>query len=330
MQLSLVVPCYNEEENVERFYACVKETFAGKVDSYEVVFVNDGSTDRTMANLKKLYAREEGAIQLVSFSRNFGKEAAIYAGMSKAKGDLVCLIDADLQQHPNVVLRMMDELEKDPDLDGVTAYQEQRHENKLMGWVKSLFYKIIDGLSEVKFVNGASDFRLMRRPMVDAVLSMTEYHRFSKGIFSWVGFHVTYIPYEAAQRQFGQTKWGTRKLIKYAMEGIVAFSTVPLKIATVVGITSAIGAIIYLIAVVLQKLIAGIAVPGYATVVVLILLMGGLILFCLGIIGEYLAKIYVQTKNRPVYILKEYWDERQPDTPAADTLPPKGDTSRPE
>lgn len=307
MKLSLVVPCYNEEGNVEKFFSEVKRVFDGKVNDYEFVFVNDGSKDKTLDNLKKLYNEQKDShIQVLSFSRNFGKESAIYAGLNHAKGDMVCLIDADLQQRPEVVLEMLDIMNSNEDLDCVTAYQDERKESKLMTSLKSMFYKIINGIAEVRFVNGASDFRLMKRAMVDAILEMTEYHRFSKGIFSWVGFNTEYIPYTVEERESGESKWGFRKLLKYAFDGIVSFTTFPLKLSAYVGFLSSIVSIIYLIVVVVQKLAFGIDVPGYATIVVLVLLLGGLQLFSLGILGEYLSKIYVQVKNRPVYILKEH------------------------
>ena len=307
MKLSLVVPCYNEEANVKRFFDEVNKVFRNKVPDYEFVFVNDGSKDKTYPELKKLYKDNQTSnIQVLTFSRNFGKEAAIYAGLSKAKGDMVCIIDADLQQRPEVVLEMLREIETDDSLDCVAAYQENRKESKTLSGLKSAFYKVINKITDVDFVNGASDFRLLKRTMVDAILEMTEYHRFSKGIFSWVGFNTKYIPYTVEERQFGETKWSYGKLFKYAFDGIISFSTFPLKFATGVGIVTAFASIIYLIVVVLQKLIFGIDVPGYATIVVLVLFLGGMQLFCLGILGEYLSKIYVQVKNRPIYILKEH------------------------
>ena len=307
MKLSLVVPCYNEEANVERFFNEVNNVFKNKVEDYEFVFVNDGSKDGTYQKLKSLYKENTSSnIQVLTFSRNFGKEAAIYAGLSNAKGDLVCIIDADLQQRPEVVLEMLQEIEKDDSLDCVAAYQENRKESKTLSGFKSAFYKVINKITDVDFVNGASDFRLMKREMVDAILEMTEYHRFSKGIFSWVGFNTKYIPYTVEERQFGETKWSYGKLFKYAFDGIISFSTFPLKLATGVGLVTAFASIIYLFVVVLQKLIFGIDVPGYATIVVLVLFLGGMQLFCLGILGEYLSKIYVQVKNRPIYILKEH------------------------
>lgn len=307
MKLSLVVPCYNEEGNVEKFFSETNRVFKDKVDDYEFVFVNDGSKDKTYSKLKKLYnENKDYNIQVLSFSRNFGKESAIYAGLSNAKGDMVCLIDADLQQRPEVVLEMLDVMNSNEELDCVTAYQDERKESKVMTSLKSAFYKTINKVTEVDFVNGASDFRLMKRNMVNAILQMTEYHRFSKGIFSWVGFNTEYIPYTVEERESGESKWGFRKLLKYAFEGIVSFTTFPLRLSAYVGISSAIISIIYLIVVVVQKLAYGISVPGYATIVVLLLLLGGIQLFCLGILGEYLSKIYVQVKNRPVYVLKEH------------------------
>lgn len=304
--LSLVVPCYNEEGNVQDFFNEVNRVFDGVVESYEFVFINDGSTDKTYQKLKEIHALCPQNVQVISFSRNFGKEGAIYAGLSHARGDLVCLIDADLQQRPEVVLRMLDTLNANEDLDCVTAFQKKRKEFKPMSWVKSLFYKIINKISDVNFVNGASDFRLMKRNMVDAVLSMTEYHRFSKGIFSYVGFNTEYIPYEAEERTKGKSKWGVRKLIKYAFEGIFAFSTAPLKLSTYIGVTASLFSIVYLIVVMIQKLAFDIPIPGYATIVVLVLFIGGVQLFCLGMLGSYIAKMYVQGKRRPVYIVKEH------------------------
>ncbi|MBQ6935236.1 MAG: glycosyltransferase family 2 protein [Clostridia bacterium] len=307
MKLSLVVPCYNEEANVKRFFNEVNNAFLCNIDDYEFVFVNDGSKDKTFDNLKELYEENSAYnIQVLSFSRNFGKESAMYAGLKASRGDYVCIIDADLQQSPEVVLKMLEEIEKDESIDCVAAYQEERNEGALLSNFKSAFYTIINKLAEVDFVNGASDFRLLNRKMVDAVLSMSEYHRFSKGIFSWVGFNTKYIAYEASERAYGESKWSFLKLFKYAIDGIVAFSTLPLRLSIATGFITAVASIIYLIVVVCQKLIQGIDVPGYASIIVLILFLGGMQLFCLGILGEYLAKVYVQTKNRPLYILKEH------------------------
>ena len=308
MKLSLIVPCYNEEGNVEKFLDLVNEVFEGKVADFEFVFVNDGSRDNTRQILKNLYynKNDKKNIQVLSFSRNFGKEAAIYAGLSHAKGDVVCLIDADLQQRPEVVLEMLEVMNSDEDIDCVTAYQEKRKEGKVISAVKSMFYEIINKISDVPFVNGASDFRLLKRNVVNALLQMTEYHRFSKGMFSYVGFNTKYIPYEVAERESGESKWSIRKLIKYALEGIFAFSTMPLKISMFIGIA-------------FVMLSLGLFVFSFFTAIDITLVtlrlmsaiffVGGVILAVLGIIGEYLSKMYVQGKDRPVYILKEHLDD---------------------
>lgn len=307
MKLSLVIPCFNEEGNVQKMYDETVKTFKNKVDDYEFVFIDDGSTDGTYRILKNLYEKETGSeIQVLSLSRNFGKEAAIFAGISSAKGDLICLIDADLQQRPEVVLQMLGVMKSDEDIDCVTAYQEVRHESKLMCSMKSLFYKIINKASKAEFKNGASDFRLMKRKMADAVIEMGEYHRFSKGIFGFVGFRTEYIPYTAKERHSGTTKWGARKLFSYALDGIISFTTFPLRLATFLGLLSAFLSVIYIIAVIVEKLAFGIAVPGYASIIVLLLFLGGLQLFSLGILGEYMSKVYIQVKQRPIYILKEH------------------------
>lgn len=306
MKLSLVVPCYNEEENVQRFYDEVNKAFEGIISNYEIVFVNDGSTDKTGVELKKVYNNDSSRVQVLTLSRNFGKEAAMYAGLSNATGDLVCIIDADLQQHPSIVIEMLKAISEDEAIDCIAAYQEERKEGKLISAVKSGFYKLINKMAEVDFVNGASDFRLMKRAMVDAIINMSEVHRFSKGIFSWVGFNTKYIPYEVKEREFGQTKWSLWKLIKYAIDGLVSFSTVPLKLSMGVGLATSGASIVYLIFVVLKKIFFGIDVPGYATIVVLVLFLGGMQLFCLGILGEYISKIFIQAKNRPIYVLKEH------------------------
>ena len=313
MKLSLVVPCYNEQDNVQEFYHCTKACFCNKVEDYEIIFINDGSSDKTMEKLKTLIDYDRPSVQIVSFSRNFGKESAIYAGLTRAKGDCVCIIDADLQQRPEVVLEMLEILDTYPEYDCVCAYQAKRKEGKLRSFLKSSFYKIINKVSDVDFVNGASDFRLMKRPMVNAILSMTEYHRFSKGIFSWVGFNTKFIPYDVAVRERGTSKWSTKKLFKYAINGIVAFSTAPLKFTIFTGFFASVLSFLYTIFVIVQKLVWGIDIPGYATITVLILLFGGLILFCLGIISEYISKMYVQLKNRPIYIEKEHLESKKHD-----------------
>lgn len=305
MKLSLVVPCYNEADNVRPMRDAVISAFEGCNYDYEIVFVDDGSSDATVHNLKKLASEKLCPMQVISFSRNFGKEAAIYAGMEHCKGEYICLIDADLQQDPAIVRQMVASLDENPQIDVVAAYQDRRGESKLLKLFKKLFYKLINRLSDVTFRADASDFRTFRRSVAESLLSMGEHHRFSKGIFAWVGYDTEYIPYTAGKRKAGKSKWSFRKLTNYAIEGIIGFSSKPLRIAAYLGGLTAFAAIVYLVVVVLQKLIVGIAVPGYATIIVLILLLGGMQLFCIGIIGEYVGKTFEQSKNRPIYIAKE-------------------------
>ena len=304
MKLSLVVPCYNEEKNVSLFYEAVKNDFSGVDFDYELVFVNDGSKDGTFKELQKL-CEGDLPVKIVNFSRNFGKESAMYAGLRESEGDYVTIIDADLQQRPSIALDMVRMLDGEPDYDCVAAYQESRRESKLLVFFKNSFYKLINKFSDTEFVQGASDFRTFRRSMVEAILAMDEYFRFSKGLFSWVGFNTKFIPYKVEERATGNSKWSFKKLFKYALDGIFAFTTAPLRFATIIGLLTSFLSIIYLIVVVIQKLAFGIPVAGYATIVVLILLLGGIQLCCIGIIGEYIARTYIQTKGRPIYIAKQ-------------------------
>ena len=305
MKLSLVVPCYNEAENVSMFQDAVISAFEGCNYNYEIVYVNDGSRDATLHNLKKLFQAQRCPVKVVSFSRNFGKEAGIYAGMAQASGDYIALIDADLQQRPEIVRDMVKILDEQPEYDVVAAYQDRRGEGKVLSWFKKNFYSLINRLSNVKLKSDASDFRTFRRSVRDSILDLAEYHRFSKGIFAWVGYNTCFIPYTACERVAGETKWNFHKLFNYAVDGIIGYSTAPLRLATYLGGFTAFSAIVYLIIVVLQKLIAGIDVPGFATIIVLILLLGSMQLICIGIIGEYVGRTFEQSKNRPVYIAKE-------------------------
>lgn len=307
MKLSLVVPCYNEAENVAAFQDAVIGAFEGCDYDYEIIFVNDGSKDATLHNLKKLFKEQKCPTKVVSFSRNFGKEAAIFAGLHHAEGDYISLIDADLQQRPEIVRDMVKILDEQAEYDVVAAYQDRRGEGKVLSFFKKCFYAIINRLSDVSLHADASDFRTFRKSVRDSILSMGEYHRFSKGIFAWVGYNTCFIPYTACERAAGTTKWSFRKLMNYAIDGIIGFSTKPLRMSTYLGILTAIASMIYLVVVVLQKLIWGINIPGYATIIVLILLLGGIQLLCIGIIGEYVGKIFEQSKNRPVYLEKEVY-----------------------
>ena len=305
MKLSLVVPCYNEAENVSAFLDAVMNAFAGCGYDYEIVFVNDGSRDATLHNLKKLHKAQKCPVKVVSFSRNFGKEAGIYAGLQHASGEYTALIDADLQQRPEIVRDMVQILDQQPEYDVVAAYQDRRSEGKVLSFFKKSFYSVINMLSKVTLQPDASDFRTFRSSVKESILELGEYHRFSKGIFAWVGYETCFIPYVACERAAGTTKWSFWKLCNYAIEGIIGFSTAPLRLATLLGGITGVSAVIYLIWVILEKLIWGIDVPGYATIIVLILLLGAIQLFCIGIIGEYVGRTFEQSKDRPIYLAKE-------------------------
>ena len=311
MKLSLVVPCYNEAENVAAFQNAVISAFDGCGYDYEIVYIDDGSKDATLHNLRKLHKAQACPIKVISFSRTFGKEAGLYAGLHHAEGEYISLIDADLQQRPEIVRDMVKILDEQPDYDVVAAYQDRRGEGKVLSFFKKGFYSIINRLSDVTLHADASDFRTFRRSVAESILKMGEYHRFSKGIFAWVGYDTCYIPYTACERAAGTTKWSFRKLMNYAIEGIIGFSTRPLRLATYLGGLTAVAALIYSVVVILQKLIVGIDVPGYATIIVLTLLLGGMQLICIGIIGEYVGKTFEQSKNREIYIAKEVLDNKK-------------------
>lgn len=307
MKLSFVVPCYNEADNVKPFLSEVYKSFP-ITEEYEVVFVNDGSADDTIKNLKALSNESPCNIKIVNFSRNFGKEAAMYAGLQQACGELVSIIDADLQQDPAIVKTMVDMLDANGDIDCVCAFQETRNEGKFTAMCKNAFYKIADKLTEISFTNGASDFRCFRKSVRNALISMGEYHRFSKGLFSWVGFNTVYIPYTASERQSGKSSFNFAKLFKYAVGGMIAFSTAPLKIASFVGSAATIFSVAYMVFTVIRKLVSDINADGFTQLVILITFLGGIQLFSIGIIGEYLARNYIQAKHRPIYIAKEIID----------------------
>ncbi len=309
MKVTLVVPCYNEENNVELFYEVADKAFEQKNFTYEIVFVNDGSKDSTYAELKKIFQAHPKNVSVVNLSRNFGKEAAILAGLKRASGDYIALVDADLQQRPEIVVDMVNYLESHEEYDVVAAYQEHRIEGKIMSGVKGLFYKLINKVCDIEFYAGASDFRTFRRTVAEALINIPEYHRFSKGLFSWIGFNTYYLPYVAEERNAGETKWSVKKLIKYALEGFMSFTTFPLRFATYLGMIVSLCAVLYMIFVIVKTLAFGETVQGYPTIVTLLLFLSGVQLLILGILGEYLARIYVQGKNRPVYIEKEYLHE---------------------
>lgn len=307
--VSVVVPCYNEEEVLPMFYEEIIKVTNGMSEkwpelTFEFLFINDGSKDRTLEIFREL-ADKDKRVRYISFSRNFGKESGMYAGLKNAKGDYVVVMDADLQ-HPPAFLPEMYGHVKDGEYDCATTHRVNRKgESKIRSWFAMKFYKIMNKISQTEIVDGAQDFRFMTRQMVDAILDMSEYNRFSKGIFSWVGFKVKYLPYENVERPAGTTSWSFWGLFKYSLEGIMAFSTAPLAIASMLGIISCIIAFILMIITVIKTLVFGDPVAGYPTTICVIFLLSGLQLFCTGILGQYLAKTYLETKHRPIYIASE-------------------------
>lgn len=308
MLLSVIVPCFNEEGNVDRFYEEAVRALGDLMPRTELIFVNDGSGDRTMEKLRELCKRAEHRVRVVGFSRNFGKEAALLAGLRSAKGEYVSIIDADLQQRPSYIVDMYRILQEHPEYDAVAAYQEERREGLLLSACKKLFYRVIDRLTDVKIMQAASDFRLLRRPVVDAILSMPERCRFSKGIFAWVGFKTWYMPYEVEERASGTSKWNFWKLMTYAFDGIIAFSNKPLVVFSVIGMFVFLLSILYLVIIVVKTILWGDPVAGFPTLACLILMLSGIQLLGIGILGQYLAKSYTESKGRPVYVVKEEWD----------------------
>lgn len=304
-KISLIVPCYNEEEVIRLFYEetiRVLEKLKGQY-VYEIVFVDDGSKDKTLAILKGLREKDKN-INIISFSRNFGKESAMYAGLNNVTGDLVVIMDADLQHPPTIILDMIEGIKQ-----GYDTVTTQRTDRKGEPIIKSsfskLFYNMMSKFVDFELIQGAQDFRMMKKEVVDAIISLKEYNRFSKGIFSWVGFKVKYIKVENVERAAGNTKWSFKSLFGYAVEGILSFSTKPLRVSTILGLVISIIAIISTCVIIMQTLILGKDVPGYASIITAVLFIGGVQLISLGIISEYIAKMYLEIKNRPKYIIRE-------------------------
>lgn len=304
MLLSLIIPCFNEQEVLPIFYRETTAVLRKITDQYELIFVNDGSRDETLPILKS-FAEKDSHVTYLSFSRNFGKEAAMYAGFCNACGDYVAVMDADMQDPPSLLPQMMEFL-ADGEYDSVATRRVSREgEPPIRSWFARKFYKLINKISDADIVDGARDFRLMRREMVEAIISMSEYNRFSKGIFGWVGFRTYWLPYENIERAAGETKWSFWKLFRYAIDGIINFSQTPLSIASWFGIVMTGFSFILLILIVLKKLCFGDPVAGWASTICVIVFIGGLQLFCLGIMGQYIAKTYMETKRRPHYIISE-------------------------
>ncbi|CRZ33334.1 glycosyltransferase involved in cell wall biosynthesis [Herbinix hemicellulosilytica] len=303
--LSVVVPCFNEEEVLPLFYDEIAKV-AGTLNQlqFEFLFVNDGSSDGTLEVIKKFRKKDE-RVHYVSFSRNFGKEAAIYAGLKKASGDYVVIMDADLQDPPSLIAEMYKAV-KYEGFDCVATKRSTREgEPPVRSFFARCFYRLFNKISKIEIMDGARDYRFMTRQVVDAILSMTEYNRFSKGIFSWVGFKTKWLEYSNIQRAAGKTKWSFWKLFLYSIEGITAFSTVPLAFASVFGIIFCFLAFLMIIVIIIKTVIWGDPTSGWPSLVCIICMLSGVQMLCIGILGQYLAKTYLESKNRPVYIIKE-------------------------
>ncbi|KAF1306204.1 glycosyltransferase family 2 protein [Candidatus Enterococcus willemsii] len=309
--LSIVVPCYNEEESLP-FFVEEMEKIATKINhSIEYIFVNDGSKDQTLKVLRELHQAMPEKVRYLSFSKNFGKEAGLYAGLQAARGDLVTVMDADLQDPPELLPQMITMIEQ-KEIDCVGTRRTTREgEPPIRSFFAKMFYKLVNKFGDTEMVDGARDFRLMTRQMVDAILELTEYNRFSKGIFSWVGFETEYLEYENRERVAGETSWSFWSLFKYSIDGIVNFSDVPLTLASFVGAFSCLGSGFALIFIVLRTLIFDDPTDGWPSLVAIILFVSGLQLLCLGIIGKYIGKIFLETKKRPIYIVKETEETQQ-------------------
>ncbi len=304
--LSVVVPCYNEEENIEDFYHELLKNesfFKEKEVDLEIIYVDDGSKDATVSEVKKLMNKDE-RVHMLSFSRNFGKEAAIYAGLRKAKGDYVSLMDVDLQDPPALLPEMFSYIEQGYD-SVATRRVDRKGEPPVRSFFARLFYRLMNRISKTEIVDGARDYRLMTRQVVDAILSMTEYNRFTKGIFGWVGYQTKWIEFENIERRKGETKWSFWKLFLYSIDGITAFSTVPLAIASIMGVLFCFVAFLLIVITIVRKLLFGDPTAGWPSLVCIISLVSGVQLFCMGIIGQYLSKTYMEVKKRPIYLIKE-------------------------
>lgn len=302
--ISLIIPCYNEQDALPIFHSETAKVLNGMGCEYELLFINDGSKDETLAILKAL-AEKDQHVSYLSFSRNFGKEAAMYAGFCNAHGDYIAIMDADMQDPPELLPKMM-EILKTGEYDSVATRRISRKgEPPIRSFFARKFYQIINTISDSDIIDGARDFRLMKKEMADAIVSMSEYNRFSKGIFGWIGFRTYWLPYENVERVAGETKWSFWKLFKYAIDGIINFSQAPLSLASWFGMLMTFFSFALLFLIVIRKLAFGDPVAGWASTICVIIFIGGIQLFCLGIMGQYIAKTYMETKQRPHYIISE-------------------------
>ena len=307
MLFSAIVPCYNEEENVADIYREITnndEFFKSKGLELELIYVDDGSKDGTVREVKKLLESDK-RVHLVSFSRNFGKEAGIFAGLEASKGDYVAIMDADLQDPPSLLPEMFKAVMEEGFDSAATRRVTRKGEPPIRSFFARLFYKLMNKFSNTELMDGARDYRLMTRQMVDAIISMKEYNRFSKGIFGWVGFNTKWLEYENVERTKGETKWSFWGLFKYSLEGIMAFSTAPLALASVMGIFFTFVAFVAIIFIIIRTLVFGDPTNGWPSMVCIIIFVSGIQLFCVGVVGQYISKVYLEVKDRPIYIVKE-------------------------
>lgn len=307
--LSIVIPCFNEQEAIPLFYAETKKVLDGMDVDYELLFIDDGSRDNSLLEMMSL-AQKDNRVFYYSFSRNFGKEAAMYAGLKNAKGDYVTIMDVDLQDPPNLLPLMLDKIKNEGYDSVATRRKDRKGESKIRSFFANMFYKIINKMSDADIVSGARDYRLMNRKMVDAVVSISESNRFSKGIFGWVGFNTYWLSYDNVERSVGTTKWNFWKLTKYAINGIVDFSNTPLDIASYFGIFMTFVSFVMLVFIVVRKLLFGDPVQGWTSTICVIIFIGGIQLFCIGIMGQYIGKTYMESKNRPIYIISKSNDRK--------------------
>ena len=302
MLLSIIVPCYNEGESIKYTYQEIKKVLNNINIQHEIVFINDGSKDNTLQILKNI-GQNDKAVKYISFSRNFGKEAGMLAGLEYITGDCVVIMDADLQHPPELIPEMIKYYEEG--YDQVIAKRNRKGDNKYRTWATRLYYKLVNKLIDVELVDGVGDFRLLSRKAVDSILAMKEYNRFSKGIFSWIGFKQKTIQYENQSRVAGETKWSFKSLLSYGIDGIISFNDKPLRVCFVIGCSLIIMSLIYIVFLLVQILISGIDVPGYFTTIASIMIIGGVQLVFIGVLGEYIGKIYYEVKKRPHFIVDE-------------------------
>lgn len=303
--ISVITPCFNEQEALPYFYEAFDEMTKSMPDvNFELILVNDGSKDNTLQVMKDL-AAQDPRVRYISFSRNFGKEGAIYAGLENASGDYAVMMDADLQDPPALLPEMYRTVKEGGYDSAATRRVTRKGEPPIRSFFARMFYKIINKISDADIVDGARDYRLMSRPMVDTIVEMKEYNRFSKGIFGWIGYKTKWIEFENVERVAGETKWSFWKLLKYSLEGITAFSVVPLQIASVFGVLFSLIAFVMILVIIIRTLVFGDPVSGWPSTICVIMLIGGIQLLCIGILGQYLSKTYLETKQRPIYIVKE-------------------------